>query len=64
MIIPKDKHGTNGSKEYSYAYALVTTALSPKLGAAKHFVTKNEDGESDPGNGNHRNIQEQFVGNY
>jgi hypothetical protein len=64
VIIPKDKRGAEGSKEYSYAYALATTAMSPKLGAAKHFVTKNEDGESDPGNGNYRNIQEQFVGNY
>jgi hypothetical protein len=56
VIIPKDKHGTEGSKEYSYAFALATTAMSPKLGAAKHFVTKNEDGETDPGNGNSRNI--------
>ena len=53
VIIPKDKHGTEGSKEYSYAYALATTATSPKPGAAKHFVTKNEDGELDPGNGNY-----------
>ena len=64
VIIPKDKRGAEGSKEYSYAYALATSALSPKLGAAKHFITKNEEGESDPGNGNYRNIQEQFVGNY
>ena len=65
VIIPKDKHGTEGPKEYSYAYALVTTAMSPKLGAAKHLVTKNDDdGEMDPGNGNYPNIQEQFVGNY
>ena len=64
VIIPKNKRGTEGSKEYSSAYALATAALSPKLGAAKHFVTKNEDGETDPGNGNYRNIQEQFVGNY
>jgi hypothetical protein len=64
VIIPKNKRGTEGSKEYSSAYALATSALSPKLGAAKHFVTKNEDGETDPGNGSYRNIQEQFVGNY
>ena len=55
VIIPKNKHGTEGSKEYSSAYALATTALIPKLGAAKHFVTKNEDGETDPGNGNYQN---------
>jgi hypothetical protein len=65
VIIPKSKRGTEGSKEYSSAYALATAALSPKLGAAKHFVTtKNENCETDLGNGNHRNIQEQFVGNY
>jgi hypothetical protein len=64
VIIPKNKRGTEGSKEYSNAYALATTALSPKLGAAKHFVTRSEDGEADPGNANYRNIQEQFVGNY
>jgi hypothetical protein len=38
--------------------------LSPKLGAAKHFVTRSEDGEADLGNANYHNIQEQFVGNY
>jgi hypothetical protein len=64
VIIPKNKQGTEGSKEYSNAYALATTALSPKLGAAKHFVTKSEDGEDDPGNASYHNIQEQFVGNY
>jgi hypothetical protein len=63
-IIPKDKRGTEVSREYSYAYALATTAMCPKLGAAKHFVTKNKDVEMDPGNGNYHNIQEQFVGNY
>ena len=45
-------------------YALATAALSPKLDAAKHFVTKSEDGKADPGNAVYRNIQEQFVGNY
>ena len=45
LIIPKNKHGTEGSKEYSNAYDLAMTALSPKLGAAKHFVTRSEDGE-------------------
>jgi hypothetical protein len=64
VIIPKNKRGIEGSKEYSSAYALATAALSPKLGAAKHFVTKSEDGEADPGNAVYRNIQEQFVGNY
>ena len=34
VIIPKNKHGIEGSKEYSSAYALATAALSPKLGAA------------------------------
>ena len=38
--------------------------MSPKLGAPNHFITKNEDGEMDPGNGYYRNIQEQFTGNY
>ena len=43
VIIPKNKRGIEGSKEYSSAYALATAALSPKLGAAKQFVTKSED---------------------
>ena len=64
VIIPKEKHGAKGSRKYFYVHALATTALSPKLGAAKHFITKNEDGESDPGNGNYHNIQEQLVGSY
>ena len=50
VIIPKNKRGIEGSKEYASVYALATAALSPKLGAAKHFVTKSEDGEADPGN--------------
>ena len=64
VIIPKDKHGTEGLKEYSYANALAITAMSPKLDAAQHFVTKNEDCEMDPGSGNYHNNQEQFLGNY
>ncbi len=64
VIIPKNKYGIEGSKEYLSAYALATAALSPKLGAAKHFVTKTEDSEADMGNAVYRNIQEQFVGNY
>jgi hypothetical protein len=38
--------------------------MSSKIGAAKHFIAKNEDGETDPVNSNHCNIQEQLVGNY
>ena len=34
VVIPKNKHGVEGSKDYSTAYALATAALSPKLGAA------------------------------
>ena len=39
VIIPKNKQGTDRLKEYSNAYALAT-ALSPKLGAAKHFLLR------------------------
>lgn len=31
-----------------YVYALAATILSLKFGAAKHFVTRNEDDEADP----------------
>ena len=55
-IIPKNKCGTEGSKEYLNACAIATTALCPKLGAAKHFITG-----MDPGNVNYLNVQEQFV---
>ena len=44
-------------------YAVVTTALSPKLGAAEYFVTRYENGEADPLNANYGNIQEQYMGN-
>ena len=47
VIIPKNKHGTECSKEYSNAYDLATTALSPKLGAAKNFVMRSNDSEAD-----------------
>jgi hypothetical protein len=45
-------------------YALATTTMSPKLGAAKHFDNRNEDGETNPGNASYCSIQEQFVGNF
>ena len=64
VIIPKNKHGIEGSKEYSSAYVLATAALSTKLGAAKHFDTKSDDDKADPRNAAYHNIQEQFVGNY
>ena len=60
VIIPKDKRGTEGSKEYSYANAFATAALSPKLGAAKHFVTKNEEVRQIPGMA----ITETFKSNF
>ena len=45
-------------------YDLAMTALSSKLGAAKHFVARNEDGKTDPDNASYCNVQEPFLGNY
>ena len=64
VFIPKTNHGTEGPKENLHAYDLAMMALSSKLGAAKHIVTRNEDGETDPGNARYSNIQKQFVGKY
>ena len=58
VVIPKNKHEEEGSKEYMTSYVLATTLLNPKLGAAKHFIVKGEDGEFDPGNANYKNIQD------
>ena len=56
VLIPNDKHEEEGSKEYSIAYALVTTLLNPKLGAAKHFIVKSKNGEVHLRNANYKNI--------
>ena len=38
VIISKNKHGNEGSRECTYVYALATMALSSKLGVAKAVI--------------------------
>ena len=49
VILPKDKRGAVGSKDYKYNQTAATAAIEPKLGVAKHFVSS-LDGETEEGN--------------
>ncbi len=45
VVCPKDKCGAQGSRDYSRHHVAATAALPDLFGAAKHFRTKNADGE-------------------
>jgi hypothetical protein len=45
VFCPKDKGGTQGLCYYCWHHAATTDALPDLFGAAKHFFTKNADGE-------------------
>jgi hypothetical protein len=45
VICPKNKCGVQGLRDYSRHYEAATTALPELFGAAKHYRTKNADGE-------------------
>jgi hypothetical protein len=60
VVCPKDKHGAQGSRNYSRHHAAATSAFPDLFGAAKHFHMKNEDGELSY---KYKDIQSEYVGN-
>ncbi len=45
VICPKNKHGVQGSRDYSWHHVAATAALPKLFGATKLYRTKNADGE-------------------
>ena len=63
VLVPKNKRGQFGSRDYLRNLALATEALDPKMGVPSHFVST-RDGETETGNQTrHEHIQEIFVSN-
>ena len=60
VVVPKDKRGPPGSREFGAHYSAATKALDHMFGAAKHFVPTSREGET---NNPYHNIQEMYVGN-
>ena len=60
VVVPKDKRGTPGSREFGIHYTKATGALDQVFGAARHFVPTSRGGETDT---KYQNIQELYVGN-
>ncbi len=60
VICPKEKRGPQGSRDYCRTHAAATAALPELFGAAKHFRTKNFDGELAY---KYKDIQSEYVGN-
>jgi hypothetical protein len=59
VICPKNKHGVQGSHDYSWHCEAGTAALPKIFGAAKHYRTKNADGELSY---KYKDIQSEYVG--
>lgn len=60
IVCPKDKRGAQGSRDYCRHHVAATSALPDLFGAAKHFRTKNADGELSY---KYKDIQSEYVGN-
>jgi hypothetical protein len=60
VVSPKEKRGAQGSRDYCCNHAAATAALPELFGAAKHFCTKNSDGELAY---KYKDIQSEYVGN-
>ena len=64
ILVPKDRRGESGGRDYLRNLDAATTPLEPKLGVPSHFVSS-RDGEIELGNQTkHQYIQEVFVSNY
>ena len=55
VVVPKNKRGIPGSREFSIHYSKATGALKQVVGAARNFVPTSREGESDQP---YHNIQE------
>ena len=60
IVCPKNTRGLQGSRDYSQQHAAATAALPDLFGAAKHFRTKNAEGELSY---KYKDIQSEYVGN-
>ncbi len=60
VVCSKDTRGLQGSRDYSRQHAAATAALPDLFGTAKHFRTKNADGELAY---KYKDIQSKYVGN-
>jgi hypothetical protein len=60
IVCPKNTRGSQGSRDYSRQHAAATAALPDLFGAAKHFRTKNAEGELAY---KYKDIQSEYVGN-
>jgi len=60
IVCPKNTRGLQGSRDYSRQHAAATAALPDFFGAAKHFRTKNAEGELAY---KYKDIQSEYVGN-
>ena len=46
VVVPKTKHGTEGTKDYNSIMKDATVALSTKFGVSKHMIVTAEDSDS------------------
>ena len=60
IVCPKNTRGSQGSRDYNRQHAAATAALPDLFGAAKHFHTKNAEGELAY---KYKDIQSEYVGN-
>jgi hypothetical protein len=60
VICPKNAHGVQGLCDYSQHHEATTAALPKLFGTAKHYRTKNADGELSY---KYMDIQSEYVGN-
>ena len=64
VLVPKDRRGKPGDRDYNRNLDLATSPLDPKMGVPSHFVSS-RDGETETGNQTkHQFIQEVFVSNF
>ena len=50
VLVPKDRRGAEGSKDYNSIMKMATEALSTKFGVAKHKIVTTEGADSSSGN--------------
>jgi hypothetical protein len=60
VICPKTARGAHGSRDYSRNQAAATSALPCIFASAKHFHTKNSQGEA---SNKYANLQSEYAGN-
>ncbi len=60
VICPKNKRGVQGLRDYSWHHEDAIAALPELFGMAKHYRTKNADGELSY---KYKDIQSEYVGN-